>query len=273
MSTAMKSDEVVQKAFDAITSKLAKLDCLEATDGSLSRLEQQQQDQQPALAMEAQNQQIIPHIADGAWAPLPMATMRIGHPNFMNWTFQTTSGRGGHVFEVPRNSCKATQASTLISAHIFSSCDSASVMDALLPDFVHIFSEPQGPPHQRHCDHCIHLLPGTTWQYHWRMPQYSREYAQPYLELQKEELENQCRDMLAMGSSSAFSSPVLPPWMSFAMNSTAPNTSSSSICTRGTTKVHVHEDDIAKTAFRTHDGLYEFLVMSFGLSNALAPRL
>ncbi|XP_071683218.1 uncharacterized protein [Lolium perenne] len=34
--------------------------------------------------------------------------------------------------------------------------------------------------------------------------------------------------------------------------------------------VRMHPDDIAKTAFRTHHGHYEFLVMPFGLSNAPA---
>jgi hypothetical protein len=49
-----------------------------------------------------------------------------------------------------------------------------------------------------------------------------------------------------------------------------PNSSLNWIFDRVTTyhQVRVHQEDIAETAFRTHHGHFEFLVMPFGLSNA-----
>lgn len=36
----------------------------------------------------------------------------------------------------------------------------------------------------------------------------------------------------------------------------------------GYPQIRVHEVDISKAVFKTHEGHYEFLVMSFGLTNA-----
>jgi hypothetical protein len=33
-------------------------------------------------------------------------------------------------------------------------------------------------------------------------------------------------------------------------------------------QVHMHPDDVAKTAFHTHHSHFEFMVMAFGLTNA-----
>jgi hypothetical protein len=172
-------------------------------------------------------------------------------------------------------------------------CTSKNLLERLLAQFADVFSEPQGlPPRSR--DHRIHLLPRAA-------PVAVRPYQ--YLTLQKDELERQCKSMEALGlirrSSPAYSSSVLlvkkrdATWR-FCVDYCALNdlTVKDKLPipmvdelldklngARYFTKldlrsryhqVRMHPDDIEKTAFRSHDSLFEFLVMPFGLTNAPA---
>jgi hypothetical protein len=182
-----------------------------------------------------------------------------------------------------------TWVATLMVAHTMAATD---LMVVLLQDIDDVFTMPMGlPPPHRH-NHRVHLLPEMA-------PGVVRSYRYP--QLVNDELKRQCQDMLQFicPSASDFSMPMLlmkkhdGTWH-FHIGYRAldaktvhnmfliPIVDELLDKLRGTRfftkldmrssyhKVWMHNGDITKMAFQTHHDHFEFLVITFSLTNALA---
>ncbi|GJX45785.1 ty3-gypsy retrotransposon protein [Tanacetum coccineum] len=134
-------------------------------------------------------------------------------------------------------------------------------LDQLLHRFEGLFQVPTSLPPTRSIDHRIHLLPDTK-------PVNVRPYRYPHY--QKGEMEKLVSEMLSQALNAATIKDKFPiPTADEMFDELGGARIFTKLDLRaGYHQIRVHERDVYKTAFRTHDGHYEFLVMPFGLTNA-----
>ncbi|GKC58538.1 ty3-gypsy retrotransposon protein, partial [Tanacetum coccineum] len=139
------------------------------------------------------------------------------------------------------------------------------IITELLTDFDEVFHMPNGLPPQRDHEHSIVLKEGTE-------PISVRPYR--YQHAQKSEIERLVSEMLQAGVIQPSSTTVLDKFPIPVIDELLDELHGAMVFSKLDLKSGYHQirmkKDVSKTAFRTHEGHYEFLVMSFGLTNAPA---
>ncbi|KAH9698410.1 hypothetical protein KPL71_024002 [Citrus sinensis] len=149
-----------------------------------------------------------------------------------------------------------------------------SIITKVLETYSGIFAEPTELPPQRLIDHHIPLLPGSSPVnlLDAGLIQHSiSPYSSPILLVKKKNgYWRMCIDYRALNKVTIKDRYLIPVVDELLDELHGASVFSKLDLRSGYHQIRVHPSDIAKTAFRTHDGHYEFLVMPFGLSNTPA---